>query len=191
MEALRIYIFYLLSRETDLDLVIEKMSELMEAMRVQEPKNAELYYNLARLFSRFCGRKDIVLKKTMQMLDLAIGLQPENSAFHTEVGYQKQIQGDFAGAYTTYQKATTFDESNLTPLIGMIYCRVRQDHLDDAEQQLEFINEINEANTGGQGQKMSELVFIEALIEWRKRGNAEQAIKLLDQALNLHIAATK
>jgi tetratricopeptide repeat protein 21B len=55
----------------------------------------------------------------------------------------------------------------------MIYCRVRQDHLDDAEQQLEFINEINEANTGGQGQKMSELVFIEALIEWRKKGNAE------------------
>jgi hypothetical protein len=65
------------------------MSELMEAMRVQEPKNAELYYNLSRLFSRFCGRKDIVIKKTMQMLDLAIGLQPENSSFHTEVGYQK------------------------------------------------------------------------------------------------------
>lgn len=73
----------------------------------------------------------------------------------------------------------------------MIYCRVRQDQLDDAEQQLEFINEINEANTGGQGQKLPELVFLEALIEWRKRGNAEQAIKILDQALNLHIAATK
>lgn len=74
----------------------------------------------------------------------------------------------------------------------MIYCRVRQDQLDDAEQQLEFINEINEANSGGgQGAKMAELVFIEAMIEWRKRGNAEQAIKLLDQALNLHIAATK
>lgn len=87
VEALRIYIFYLLSRETDLELVVEKMNELMEAMRVQEPKNAELYYNLARLFARFCGRKETVLKKTMQMLELAIGLQPENSLFHTEVGY--------------------------------------------------------------------------------------------------------
>jgi hypothetical protein len=46
----------------------------MEAMRVMEPKNGELYYNLARLFARFCGRKDIVLKKTMQMLELAVGL---------------------------------------------------------------------------------------------------------------------
>lgn len=63
-----------MSRETDLELVIDKMSELMEAMRIQEPKNAELYYNLSRLFSRFCGRKEIILKKTMQMLDLAVGL---------------------------------------------------------------------------------------------------------------------
>lgn len=62
----------------------------------------------------------------------------------------------------------------------MIYCRVRQDQLDDAEQQLEFINEINEANNGGSAQKNADLVYLEALIEWRKRGNAEQAIKLLD-----------
>lgn len=65
------------------------MGDLTEAMKVQEPKNAELYYNLARLFSRFCGRKEVILKKTMQMLDLAIALQPENSQFHAEVGYQK------------------------------------------------------------------------------------------------------
>ena len=72
VEALRIYIFYLLSRESDLDLVVEKMEELFEAMRVQEPKNGDLYYNLARLFSRFCGRKEVVLRKTLQMLDLAL-----------------------------------------------------------------------------------------------------------------------
>ena len=72
VEALRIYIFYLLSRETDIDQVVEKMNDLFEAMRTQEPKNAELYYNLSRLFARFCGRKEAVLKKTMQMLDLAI-----------------------------------------------------------------------------------------------------------------------
>ena len=65
--------------------------------------------------------------------------------------------------------------------------------MDDAEQQLEFINEIAEANNAGSqaSAKTADLVYLEALIEWRKRGNAEQAIKLLDQALNLHIAATK
>jgi hypothetical protein len=72
VEAIRIYIFYLLSRESDLQAVTEKMDALMEAMRVQEPKNAELYYNLSRLFARFCGRKEEVLRKTMQMLDLSL-----------------------------------------------------------------------------------------------------------------------
>lgn len=61
----------------------------------------------------------------MQMLDLALQLNPENSAFHSEVGYQKQLAGDFAGAYTTYQKATTLDETNMIPLYGMIYCRIK------------------------------------------------------------------
>jgi hypothetical protein len=79
VEALRIYIFYLLSRETNLDLTCEKMNGLMEAMRIQEPKNGELYYNLSRLFARFCGRKEVILKKTLQMLELALLLQPENS----------------------------------------------------------------------------------------------------------------
>jgi hypothetical protein len=65
------------------------MGTLQEAMKSQEPKNAELYYNLARLFARFCGRKQIILKKTMEMLDIAISLNPENSNFHAEVGYQK------------------------------------------------------------------------------------------------------
>jgi hypothetical protein len=50
------------------------MNELQEAMRTSEPKNAELYYNLARLFARFCGRKELILKKTMQMLEMALSL---------------------------------------------------------------------------------------------------------------------
>jgi hypothetical protein len=39
--------------------------------------------------------------------------------------------------------------------------------------------------------KTAEHVYLEAIIEWRKRGNRDQAIKLLDQALNLHISSTK
>lgn len=42
--------------------------------------------------------------------------------------------GDYQGAYTTFQKATQLDETNMTPLYGMIYCRVKQEMLDDAEQ---------------------------------------------------------
>jgi len=39
--------------------------------------------------------------------------------------------------------------------------------------------------------KTAEHVFLEAIIEWRKKGNKDQSIRLLDQALNLHISTTK
>lgn len=74
----------------------------------------------------------------------------------------------------------------MTPLYGMILCRIKQEMLEDAEQQLEFLNEIGDSMG-----KTAEHVYLEAIIEYRKKGNREQAIKLLDQALNLHISSTK
>lgn len=40
IEGFRIYIFYILSRESDPDLAIEKINELLDAMRFSEPRNA-------------------------------------------------------------------------------------------------------------------------------------------------------
>lgn len=56
----------------------------------------------------------------------------------------------------------------MTPLYGMIYCRIKQDLLDDAEQQLEFLNEISDSMG-----KTADLTFLEAIIEWRKKGNRD------------------
>ena len=55
-------------------------------MKFSEPKNAELYYNLSRLFARYSGRKIKILTKTLQMLDVALQLQPENADYMTEIG---------------------------------------------------------------------------------------------------------
>jgi hypothetical protein len=40
-------------------------------------------------------------------------------------------------------------------------------------------------------QKTAEHAYLEAIIAWRHLHNKEKAIKLLDQALNLHITQTK
>lgn len=63
----------------------------------------------------------------------------------------------------------------MVPLYGMIFCRVKQEMLDDAEQQLEFLNEIGDSMG-----KTSDHVYLEAIIEWRKKGNRDASIKLLD-----------
>jgi len=64
----------------------------------------------------------------------------------------------------------------------MIYSRIRQEQYDDAVQQLEFVTE-----NLGSSQKAPDHCFLEAMLEWRVKGNKTGAISLLDNALNLHI----
>jgi tetratricopeptide repeat protein 21B len=134
IEALRVYIFYLLSRENDPDALMEKFDELSNAFEMHEPKNAELHYNYSRLFARVCGRNKEILDRAMRLIHKAIALQPENSDFNTELGYQYCLIGNFTDAFSTYQQAAGYNETNMEPLYGMIYCRIKQDMLDDAEE---------------------------------------------------------
>ena len=87
IEGIRIHTFYLLTRENDLEYVIEKLDELISAMKYSEPNNADLFFNMARLFSKYCGRREEVIRKTMQMLEEAVSLAPENVEYQSEMAY--------------------------------------------------------------------------------------------------------
>jgi tetratricopeptide repeat protein 21B len=102
IEALRMYIFYLLSRESNIELVEEKITDLMRSFQMNEPKNAELYYKYSKLFARISGRKEEVVRRTMEMVDRACSLQPDNSEYTTELAYQKNLIGDYQGAFSIY-----------------------------------------------------------------------------------------
>ena len=65
VEANRIYAYYLLSRENDMELIVEKLDDLMVALKMNEDRNADLYYNISRLFARYCGRREVILNKTI------------------------------------------------------------------------------------------------------------------------------
>lgn len=76
----------------------------------------------------------------------------------------------------------------MVPLYGMIFCRIKQDMVEDAQHQLEFLEELVGDAEGG---KTADHCFMEALVEWRIKGNKTEAIRLLDACLNLHIQQTK
>lgn len=78
IEALRIYIFYLLSREKDHEALMEKFEELNTAFDQHESKNAEAFYQYSRLFARICGRQFDILKLTHDLIEKACALRPEN-----------------------------------------------------------------------------------------------------------------
>ena len=65
-------------------------------MRMSESNNADLYYNYARLFARFCGRNPQILQMTNKLLDQALILQPENPAYLCEYGLQKTMVGEYS-----------------------------------------------------------------------------------------------
>lgn len=99
VEALRIYCFYLLAREYDPEMLQEKFDELQNALRNAEGRNSDLIFNISKVFARFCGRKPEVLQRTLQLLDMALVLQPENAGYQTEVGYQHSLKGEYETAY--------------------------------------------------------------------------------------------
>ena len=98
-EVLRIHVFWLMARENDLEHVLEKFDDLTAALKLNEGKNADLFYNVSRLFARYCGRKPEIIKKTRLLLETSIMLQPENVAYHVEIGHQQCMLGDYQGGY--------------------------------------------------------------------------------------------
>lgn len=60
----------------------------------------------------------------------------------------------------------------------MIFCRIKQDMLEDAVHQLEFLSEL--AGDEGEMQKTADHCFLEALVEWRVKGNKLESIRFLD-----------
>ena len=42
---------------------------------------------MARLFARYCGRRNTIIEKTLSMLDEAVSLHPDNSDFHSEIAF--------------------------------------------------------------------------------------------------------
>lgn len=71
----------------------------------------------------------------------------------------------------------------MEPLYGMIYCRIKQDKIDDAEEQISLVSEVST-------NKPAIHFFLEAMIKWKKGASQDVTVKLLDQCLNLHITST-
>eukprot|EP00930_Biecheleria_cincta_P046675 TRINITY_DN32219_c0_g1_i1.p1 TRINITY_DN32219_c0_g1~~TRINITY_DN32219_c0_g1_i1.p1 ORF type:complete len:1347 (+),score=315.58 TRINITY_DN32219_c0_g1_i1:89-4129(+) len=186
IEALRLNVLHLLSRESRCDAAVERLQELVEALHQQEPRNHELVMSCAQLFSRLAGRHKGILGITSNMIRRVTDAAPDEAKYLTELGYQQMMQGDLVKAEQTFHSAVAKDETDVRALYGIINCRVQEGNLDDAEEQLEFLGEI-QISVG----KSPDLAFLQSLIAWRKRKDVEGALNLLNETLTLHITNFK
>merc|ERR1719171_2654675 len=111
---------------------------------------------------------------------------PNQARYITELGCQQVLQGELTKAEETLHLAVAKDETDVRALYGIIHCRIQEGNLEDAEEQLEFLNEI-QVSVG----KSPELAFLTSLIAWRKRRDVDAALNLLNETLTLHITAFK
>uniref|UniRef100_A0A8C2PD40 Tetratricopeptide repeat protein 21B n=1 Tax=Capra hircus TaxID=9925 RepID=A0A8C2PD40_CAPHI len=156
LEALRMLALYYLCREGDIE------------------KNAQLFYTITIAFSRICGRSQLILQKTQTLLERAFSLNPQQSEFATELGYQMILHGKVKEALKWYKTAMTLDETSVSALIGFIQCQLIEGQLQDADQHLEFLRE--------------ELTYLHAVLAMRKNKRQEEVINLLNDVLDTHFS---
>ncbi|XP_054418760.1 tetratricopeptide repeat protein 21B [Pteronotus mesoamericanus] len=183
VEALRMLALYYLCREGDIEKAATTLENLGNALDATEPQNAQLFYKITLAFSRTCGRNQLILQKIQTLLDKAFSINPQESEYATELGYQMLLQEKVKEALKWYKLAINLEETNITALIGFIRCQLLEGHLQDADQQLEFLSEIQQSFG-----KYAELTYLHAILAMKKNKRQEEIINLLNDVLDTHFS---
>ncbi|XP_041939131.1 tetratricopeptide repeat protein 21B [Alosa sapidissima] len=183
LEALRMLALHSLCREGDISESVSLLSNLVNSLDIQEPHNPELCYRMSLAFTRLCGRAEPILQQTHSMVERAFSRASGESDLATEMGYQMVLQGRVKEAMKWYKTAMTLDESSVSALMGIIRCQLLEAHLDDAEQQLEFLTEIQQSIG-----KSGELLYLRAVLALKRRKPQDEVTNLLNDAVDTHFS---
>ncbi|KAF3843060.1 hypothetical protein F7725_001909 [Dissostichus mawsoni] len=183
LEALRMLALHSLCRDGDISESVKQLSNLISSLEILEPHNPELFYRMSLAFTRVCGRNEKVIEQTFRMVERAFSVASGDSDLATELGYQMVLQGKIKEAMKWYKTAMTLDETSVSALTGIIRCQLIEGHIDDAEQQLEFLTEIQQSIG-----KSGELLYLRAVLAVKKRRPQEEVTNLLNDAVDTHFS---
>ncbi len=107
-----------------------------------------------------------------ELLSRALALDPVSSLFLTESAFQHSLTGAYDTAQTQYAEAAKLDEANAQALYGSIGCKISAGNFEDAEQELDFLMQIQApaaATAGADGAAppgmSAELFYLGALLQ--------------------------
>ncbi|KAL4636202.1 tetratricopeptide repeat protein 21B [Arapaima gigas] len=183
LEALRMLALHSLCREGDIGESVNHLANLVSSLEVHEPDNPELFYRMSLAFTRVCGRNEKILQQTHAMVDRAFSRSSGDSELATELGFQFVLQGRVKEAIKWYKTAMTLDETSISALTGIIRCQLIEGHFEDAEQQLEFLTEIQQSIG-----KSVELLYLRAVLAAKKHRSVEEVSALLNDAVDTHFS---
>ncbi|UYV83543.1 TTC21B [Cordylochernes scorpioides] len=181
LEAYKYSILHTICNEGDYEQGTKKFSDYYQILISQEPNNAFLYYDAARVFSRICERNPDILQLCMTCAKKASSLDPTNLNYASELGFQALLADRYKESIEYYTIANKFNESSVSCLVGIILCQVLQGQLEAATQQLELLKEIHRSSG-----MSSELLFICGLLAHKQNKSSEEVLEYLSDCLALH-----
>ncbi|XP_046549679.1 tetratricopeptide repeat protein 21B-like [Haliotis rubra] len=186
IEAMRFTGLQWLCRDGNAAEAASVIGDLITNMDRFEPRNAYLYCNMAQVFARLSGRNALVLQQCYTLTERAVSMEGNNSEYVNELGYQLLLQGKVKEAMKCYRNAMKLDETSVAALTGIIRCQLIENQVEEASQQLEFLNEIQQ--TIG---RSPELAYLSSVLARKKNKGPEKVMELLNECIELHFSALK
>ncbi|CAK75826.1 unnamed protein product (macronuclear) [Paramecium tetraurelia] len=186
--GLKAIAFYNLARKGDVRESLEKIEELFNAIQKQEEDNVSLVLNCCQLLSRVSGRNQQILQLTMSQIQKTRKIAPLLGDLCLELAQETLMLEEYDKAYGFFQEAAALDEGRMESLAGMIQCKILQGVIDDAEKQLEFVQEV-QVSVG----RTTEIAFLQALLESKKSEGTDSPIaqQFIEETLKLHLTQSK
>jgi len=183
IEGLRVKAIVLLCRDGKIDETVECLQQLHKALEKHEQSNSEIFYEIAQLFSKSCGRNQKILSETYRFAEKSNTLSPTNSNYLTELGFQSVLLKQLKNAVKFFRNATKIDDNSIPALCGLTLCQLLESGTTtQVVQQIEFLTEIQGGN------KTPLLLFLSAKIMQDK---PKEAIACLIEACEIHFRNLK
>nr|XP_060494263.1 tetratricopeptide repeat protein 21A [Panthera onca] len=183
IDACQILAVHELAREGNITMAANHVRNLIKALETREPQNPNLHLKKILVVSRLCGRHQAILQLVCGFIEHTFVATAAYAHVATELGYLFILQDQVKEASLWYSEAMKLDESSVAALTGIIWCQILDGHLEEAEQQLEFMKEVQQSLG-----KSEVLVFLQALLASRKHKGEQEATWLLKEAAGLHFA---
>lgn len=184
IEALRVKTIVILCRDGKIDESVECLQMLYKALEKHESSNSEIYYEIAQLFSKCCGRNVRILAETYRFAEKSNTLSPSNSNYLTELGFQSVLLKQPKNAVKFFRNATKIDDNSIQALCGLTLCQLLENgHSTQVSQQIEFLTEIQ-----GTTNKSPLLLYLSAMI---LQDQPKEAIACLIEACEIHFKNLK
>uniref|UniRef100_A0A8C4RW38 Tetratricopeptide repeat domain 21A n=1 Tax=Erpetoichthys calabaricus TaxID=27687 RepID=A0A8C4RW38_ERPCA len=158
--------------------ILQKDSTNLEALQVMAVYSLAKEGDLAK-----CGNNQMLLQQISNAVERALMKAPTVADIANELGFLLLFQSRLQEASYWYSNAMKLDGNNLAALTGVIQCQLLQGQLGEAEQQLEFLREVQQSIG-----RSPEVAYLEAVLSARKDKGEQVVNALLNEAIQLHFS---